>query len=182
MKPTMLVQPLLILLVCVDLSFAQSSSQPIALQNQLAWVTPEVKAPSVSFQTFDSEAAKTKVSYHIYQPAAYDRELQRRFPVVYWLHGSGGGLAGIPKVAAHFDAAITAGKTPPCLIVFVNGLVEGMYVDWKDGSAPLETVIVKELVPHIDAKYRTIATREGRLLDGYSMGGYGAARMPPISL
>ena len=120
---------------------------------------------------------KTQVSYHIYKPAAYDRESQRRFPVVYWLHGSGGGLAGIPKVAAHFDAAIEAGKTPPCLIVFVNGLVEGMYVDWKDGSAPLETVIVKDLVPHIDATYRTIATLEGRLLDGYSMGGYGAARL-----
>jgi enterochelin esterase-like enzyme len=52
-----------------------------------------------------------------------------------------------------------------------------MYVDWKDGSAPVETVIVKELVPHIDATYRTIATREGRMLDGYSMGGYGSARL-----
>jgi enterochelin esterase-like enzyme len=51
-----------------------------------------------------------------------------------------------------------------------------MYVDWKDGSAPLETMIVKELVPHIDASHRTIAAREGRALDGYSMGGYGSAR------
>jgi poly(3-hydroxybutyrate) depolymerase len=117
------------------------------------------------------------VSYHLYTPAVYAEETERRFPVVYWLHGSGGGLAGIARVATHFDAAIEAGKTPPCLVVFVNGLVEGMYVDWKDGSAPLETIIVKELVPHIDAKYRTTASREGRLLDGYSMGGYGAARL-----
>jgi poly(3-hydroxybutyrate) depolymerase len=80
-------------------------------------------------------------------------------------------------VAALFDAAIEAGKTPPCLVVFVNGLVEGMYVDWKDGSAPLETIIIKELIPHIDATYRTIASRDGRLLDGYSMGGYGSARL-----
>ena len=141
------------------------------------WVTREIKAPRVSFHTFDSAAAKTKVSYHLYTPAAYDREPTRRFPVVYWLHGSGGGAAGIAKVAANVDAAIEAGKTPPCLVVFVNGLVEGMYVDWKDGSAPLETVIVKDLLPHIDATYRTIATREGRLLDGFSMGGYGAARL-----
>jgi poly(3-hydroxybutyrate) depolymerase len=61
--------------------------------------------------------------------------------------------------------------------VFGNGMPDGMYVDWKDGSAPLETVIVKELLPHVDASYRTIARREGRLLDGYSMGGYGAARL-----
>jgi poly(3-hydroxybutyrate) depolymerase len=96
---------------------------------------------------------------------------------VYWLHGSGGGLQGIPRVAAHFDAAIESGKVPPCLVVFVNGLANGMYVDWKDGSAPLEKLIVKELVPHIDSQFRTIASRDGRLLDGYSMGGYGAARL-----
>ncbi|HAC89187.1 MAG TPA: esterase family protein, partial [Planctomycetaceae bacterium] len=177
MRLSIIALALLVLMSCVEFSLAQPPSLPIASQSELAWVTAEVKAPLVSFQTFDSDSAKTKVSYHIYKPAAYDRESQQRFPVVYWLHGSGGGLAGIPKVAAHFDAAIEAGKTPPCLIVFVNGLVEGMYVDWKDGSAPLETVIVKDLVPHIDATYRTIATREGRLLDGYSMGGYGAARL-----
>jgi poly(3-hydroxybutyrate) depolymerase len=52
-----------------------------------------------------------------------------------------------------------------------------MYVDWKDGSTPIESMIVKDLVPHIDATHRTIPTREGRLLDGFSMGGYGAARL-----
>lgn len=142
-----------------------------------AWVTPAIEAPGVSFHTFESAAAKATVSYHLYAPAAYDREPDRRFPVVYWLHGSGGGLPGIPKVAARFAAAIESGALPPCLVVFVNGLAEGMYVDWKDGSAPLETMIVKELVPHVDATYRTIAARQGRLLDGYSMGGYGAARL-----
>jgi polyhydroxybutyrate depolymerase len=141
------------------------------------WVTREVKTPRVSFHTFDSAAAKGKVSYHLYTPAAYGGAAGKGFPVVYWLHGSGGGAAGIAKVAAHFDAAIEAGKTPPCLVVFVNGLVEGMYVDWKDGTAPLETVIVKDLVPHIDGAYRTIATRQGRMLDGFSMGGYGSARL-----
>ena len=142
-----------------------------------AWVTPEIAAPGVSFHTFESAAAKAAVSYHLYTPAAYDRDPQRRFPVVYWLHGSRGGLPGIPKVAARFAAAIEAGTVPPCLVVFVNGLANGMYVDWKDGSAPLETIIVNELVLHIDVSFRTIATREGRLLDGYSMGGYGAARL-----
>jgi enterochelin esterase-like enzyme len=142
-----------------------------------SWVTREVEAPGVSFHTFESRAAGARVSYHLFSPAAYAREPERRFPVVYWLHGSRGGLAGIPQVSARFAAAIEAGHVPPCLVVFVNGLVEGMYVDWKDGSAPVETVIVKDLVPHIDASYQTIANPEGRLLDGYSMGGYGAARL-----
>jgi poly(3-hydroxybutyrate) depolymerase len=156
---------------------AQEATAPGQPSAKIAWVTPEVQAPRVSFHTFESAAAKSPVSYHLYRPAAYARDAERRFPVVYWLHGSGGGLAGIPQVARHFDAAIEAQKLPPCLVVLVNGLVEGMYVDWKDGAAPLETVIVRELLPHIDQTYRTVSTRDGRVLDGYSMGGYGAARL-----
>jgi enterochelin esterase-like enzyme len=148
-----------------------------AANPQLEWVTPAVAAPRVSQGFFDSQAGGVRVSYHVYLPAQYETDPQRRFPVVYWLHGSGGGVAGIRPLSQFADAAIAAGKVQPFIIVFVNGLKNGMYVDWKDGSAPLETMIVRELVPHVDATYRTIATREGRLLDGFSMGGYGAARL-----
>ena len=40
-----------------------------------------------------------------------------------------------------------------------------------------ETVFVKELIPHIDATYRTWGTRESRALEGYSQGGRGATRI-----
>lgn len=141
------------------------------------WVTPKIEAPRVSYHSFESRAAGARVSYHLYMPAGYAVDGQRRYPVVYWLHGSGGGLRGIRPLAQLVDDAIEAGRVPPFLMVFVNGLRLGMYVDWKDGSVPLETLITRDLLPHIDANYRTIATREGRLLDGFSMGGYGAARL-----
>ena len=150
--------------------------QPPAATSSPAWVTRAVPAPRVTHHVFASAATKGNVSYHLYRPAAYADET-RRFPVVYWLHGSGGGLPGIPVVAQRFDAAIAAGKLPPCLVFFVNGLEMGMYVDWADGSAPVESMIIRDLLPHVDATYRTIAKREGRLLDGFSMGGYGAARL-----
>jgi poly(3-hydroxybutyrate) depolymerase/CubicO group peptidase (beta-lactamase class C family) len=143
----------------------------------LPWVTPAVSAPRVTFHTFDSASVKGKVSYHLYTPAEHGRDGTRRFPVVYWLHGSGGGQEGIPPLAKRFDAAIEAGKVPPFFVVFVNGLPQGMYVDWADGRAPVESMIVRDLVPHVDATLRTVAAREGRLLDGFSMGGYGAARL-----
>lgn len=141
------------------------------------WLTPVVEAPRVSYHTFDSKAAATRISYHLYRPAAYDTAPNQRFPVVYWLHGSGGGVRGIAPLARQVDKAIEAGEAPPFMVVFVNGLRLGMYVDWRDGSVPMETIIVRELVPHIDDRYRTIATRDGRMLDGFSMGGYGAARL-----
>jgi enterochelin esterase-like enzyme len=177
-----ILRSLLLGLCCLLLGLGASTAtaqerveQPDPLAER-TWITPAVSAPRVTQRTFESSAAKTQVSYHLYAPAAYEREPERRFPVVYWLHGSGGGLQGIPMVARRFDEAIAAGATPPCLVVLVNGLEMGMYVDWADGSAPMETILAKELVAHIDATLRTIATREGRLLDGYSMGGYGAAR------
>ena len=140
------------------------------------WVTPRVEGRGLSFHTFLSRAAATEVSFHLYEPPAYKVDPSRRFPVVYWLHGSGGGVSGIARLSALLDEAIARGQTPPLLMVFVNGLRMGMYVDWANGRAPLETIIVHELRPHIDANWRTIATREGRLLDGFSMGGYGAGR------
>ena len=145
-------------------------------QPPLQWVTPRAEGVGLSFHTFLSQAAGAKVSFHVYAPSAYTADPARRFPVVYWLHGSGGGVPGISRLSALADEAISAGKAPPFLMVFVNGLQMGMYIDWANGRAPLETVIIHELRPHIDANWRTIATREGRLLDGFSMGGYGAAR------
>ncbi len=156
---------------------ANSNSQPQPAAATPLWVTKAMPAPRVTHHVFASKAAKVEVSYHLYRPAAYEADGNRRFPVVYWLHGSGGGLPGIPSVAKRFDAAIEAGKLPPCLVVFVNGLEMGMYVDWADGSAPVESMIIRDLLPHVDTTYRTIAKREGRLLDGFSMGGYGAARL-----
>jgi enterochelin esterase-like enzyme len=136
-----------------------------------------VITPRVEFHTFESKAAKAKVSYHLYTPNAYETEKERRFPVLYWLHGSGGGLQGIAPVSAWFDAAIREGKIPPMLVVFPNGMASSMWCDSKDGTVPMETIVIKELLPHIDATFRTLATREGRIIEGFSMGGYGAARL-----
>lgn len=141
------------------------------------WITRAVVAPRVQFQTFDSAAARGPVSYHLYTPEGYDAQPGQRFPVLYWLHGSGGGLPGIAPLAARFHGAIRAGKVPPMLVVFPNGLELGLWVDSADGRTPVETVLVRELLPRIDSTWRTQATREGRIVEGFSMGGYGAARL-----
>lgn len=142
-----------------------------------AWVTPVVRANRVERRTFESAAAKAKVSYHIYTPEDYDKDKERRFPVLYWLHGSSGGLPGIKPLSEFFDEAIRKGNMPPVLVVFPNGLELSMWCDSKDGRVPMETVVVKELVPLIDKSFRTLANRNGRIIEGFSMGGYGAARL-----
>lgn len=164
----------LVLVIALGVLLSFSNTPGAAAQPQ--WVTQPVEAPRVSFHRFESQAAGTAVSFHVYTPRAYGVDEDRRFPVVYWLHGAGGGGSGIVPLSRLFDAAIESASTPPFLVVFVNGLPLGMYVDWRGADVPLETIFVQELVPHIDANWRTVARREGRLVEGFSMGGYGAAR------
>lgn len=152
----------------------EAPQPPVAVRQ---WVTPAAQAVRVQQRLLRSAAIGTEVSYHLYIPEAYALEPDRRFPVLYWLHGTGSGISGIPMLARMFDDAIEAGRAPPMLIVFPNGLRTGMWCDAKDGSASIETMVVRELVAEIDAGYRTVGAREGRMIEGFSMGGYGAARL-----
>jgi enterochelin esterase-like enzyme len=126
---------------------------------------------------FDSTAAHTKVSYYIYTPEVYDTNKEQRFPVIYWLHGGGGGVEHLPVAVDYFNTAIRDGKLPPLIVVFPNGMADSNWVNSKDGTVPMETVVINELIPEVDAAFRTIPDRKGRLIEGFSMGGYGAAHL-----
>jgi len=141
------------------------------------WITAPVTGVGLTQRIFHSNSAGTEVSYHVYVPPTYEAEPGRRFAVLYWLHGTGGGIARVPMIAARFDAAMKSGEMPPMIVVFPHGLPAGMWLDSKDGSTPIESILIKDLIPHVDACLRSVATREGRLLEGFSMGGYGVARL-----
>ncbi len=147
-------------------------------QQQHVWVLPEVNASGLRRVLFDSKTANQQVSCYVFTPEVYERDKEQRFPVLYWLHGSGGSSPGAAaQVARRYGQAMQAGKIPPMLMVFPNGLPMGMWCNWKDGSVKLETMFIEDLIPHIDHSFRTKAQREGRILEGFSMGGYGTARM-----
>jgi enterochelin esterase-like enzyme len=141
------------------------------------WVREKIEAKNSRYEKFTSKTIGQEVSYVIYVPADYERKPQARYPVMYWLHGKGGGQGGIPRLIELYDAAIESGKIPPMLMVFVNGMRDSFYCDSADGKMPVETVIIKDLIPHIDSTYRTIANRGGRIVEGFSMGGFGAAHL-----
>lgn len=142
------------------------------------WLDPIRQAPNgTKYQTFASKVLGQDVSYLVWLPPGYEQG-EKRFPVIYWLHGVGGNQRGgaqmfVPQV----EAAIKQGTLPPCIVVLVNGMVQSFYCDSSDGKIPMESVIIKDLIPHVDATYRTLAQREGRVIEGYSMGGYGAAHL-----
>lgn len=142
------------------------------------WVLPEVNAPQMRRVLFDSQAAGRQVSFYVFTPEIYDKETNRRFPVLYWLHGSGGSTpAAVAQLCRRYDAAMRASHIPPMLLVFPNGLPMGMWCDWQDGSVKLETMLIQEIIPFVDQTFRVIPDRKGRIIEGFSMGGYGAARL-----
>lgn len=128
-------------------------------------------------RSFDSKLAGTKVSYLIYLPPDYEAATDRRYPVIYWLHGRNGSQAGAGVFAGRLDAAIRAGRAPAAIVVGVNGRKISSWVDTMDGSSPVQSTIIRELIPHVDVTYRTIARREARAIEGFSMGGAGAAKI-----
>jgi endo-1,4-beta-xylanase len=143
-----------------------------------SWIDPNTTEPAhTHYRTFHSHLAESDVSYLIYLPPDYDADVARRYPVVYWLHGYNGDARGGAVFVRPLDAAIRAGKSPAMIAVLVNGLDASFYCDSQDGKKPMDSVIVKELVPHIDQTYRTMARRDARAVEGFSMGGYGAAHL-----
>jgi poly(3-hydroxybutyrate) depolymerase len=141
------------------------------------WLTQAALTDLAEYRILGSAAAGRPVSFHLYLPSAYHAEPERRFPVLYWLHGSGPGVLGVPPLANYFHAAMEAGVIPPMIVVFPNGLPDGMWCDSKDGQTPMESIVMDDLIPFVDATLRSLATREGRIIEGFSMGGYGAGRL-----
>ena len=139
------------------------------------WNNPPVSLPSgVEHKTFTSASMKCDVGYNIFLPPQYNAEANRRFPVIYYLHGRGGTESSNLKAFGLLDAAIAAGKVTPAIYVHAMAGRNSGYVDAPDGSVMGETVVIKELIPHIDATYRTLAKKEGRAVEGFSKGGQGA--------
>lgn len=118
---------------------------------------------------------------HVYTPPNYDRKPAIRFPVLYLLHGAGENERGwVQQGRAQqiLDNLIAVGSAKPMILVVDSG-----YAAFKDGSggaestnaranatAAFEQVLLKELIPFIDSKYRTLADREHRAMAGLSMG------------
>jgi S-formylglutathione hydrolase FrmB len=148
---------------------------------------PETAPLGVSHKTFFSSLINQEVGYNIYLPPDYgnaDVDVDVKYPVMYWLHGMGGNESSDIWVAEHIqkyyagnsEAAQIAPIVPiaQMIVVFVNGTGMSGYWDAPDGSLPVESIIIEELIPHIDSTYRTVANRTGRVIEGFSMGGQGA--------
>ena len=117
-------------------------------------------------------------TYTVYLPDGYENS-DLNYTVVYFLHGNGGNendwiING--DIQSTLDKMIAAGEIPPVIGITPEAGTT-WYVDRKEN---IESAFINDLIPEIDENYRTIAERQGRVITGFSMGGYGSLRFALI--
>jgi enterochelin esterase-like enzyme len=144
-----------------------------------SWADPVMNPiPGTSYDLFPTpvRGKNTQGSYLICLPEGYAFS-DKKYPVIYWLHGGNGNSREGAWMCGKMIEAMKKGDMPQTIVVFVQGLPVGWYNNSKDSTMPVEDVIIKDLIPHIDANYRTINKRESRAIEGMSMGGYGSLHL-----
>jgi enterochelin esterase-like enzyme len=145
------------------------------------WIDPEPEDQAITqFRMYPQPSRDepgAEGSYQLYLPPSYHADGQRRFPVIYWLHGGFGDSRQSLPAVERIDKAIRSGAMPETIVISPQALPVGWYLDSKDGARPVEQVMARDLVQHVDAGYRTIAEPGSRSVEGFSMGGYGALHL-----
>jgi Putative esterase len=125
----------------------------------------------------------------VYLPPEYDAEPDRRYPAVYVIQGYTGHVAmwrnrqpyrqPFPETA---DGVFAAGDTPPVIVVYVDAWTAyggSQFVD-SPGTGRYHSYLCQDVVPWVDARYRTIPDRDHRAISGKSSGGFGAMITPML--
>jgi enterochelin esterase-like enzyme len=125
---------------------------------------------------FPSKSTGTSRRAFVYTPPAYYKDLSKRYPVLYLQHGWGEdetAWSNQGRANLIMDNLIAEGKIKPFIIVMTYGMTnEVKFGKIKEFDiTPFQTVLVDELIPYVDASFRTIANQPNRAMAGLSMGG-----------
>lgn len=114
----------------------------------------------------------------VYTPPCYESNIDKRYPVLYLQHGSFEDETGWPgqgKAALILDNLIAEGKAKPMIIVMDNGYAfrqeeEQTVSNPTRPAMVFEEVMIEEIIPMVDRRFRTLNHRESRAIAGLSMG------------
>lgn len=164
------------------------------------WNASGTLPANITHHTFTStylNINNNTVGLNVYTPPGYETPGNtQRYPVIYVLHGLQGdefnyfswynniytevSLLSLIEGTVPHTLAI-----PQAIVVFVNGGAQSYYNNFTDQhhgpTSPFpilsESIIINEVIPFVDNNFRTIATRNGRSIEGFSMGGRGALKL-----
>ncbi|MFI0914066.1 alpha/beta hydrolase [Streptomyces abikoensis] len=129
--------------------------------------------PRMWYYRFETAEIGWKPAVNVLLPDDYHTS-GRTYPVLYMLHGGGGDFIEFDRAGIR---ELTAGK--PIIVVMPDGGKTGWYsnpVRSNVGPRNWENFHINQLIPWIDANFRTFAEYDGRAIGGFSMGGFGALK------
>jgi len=125
----------------------------------------------------------------VYLPPGYDDDAEHRYPSVYVIQGLTGQLdmwrnrsAFRKNFPEAVDEMFARGESPPCVLVWVDAwtsLGGAQFID-SPGTGRYHTYLCEEVIPWVDAHYRTLPEAAHRGITGKSSGGYGAMVTPML--
>ena len=148
-----------------DAEFYALRDVPHGQVRQILFPSPSTGAPKRAF---------------VYTPPGYDRDSGERYPVLYLQHGWGEdetAWANQGHANLIMDNLIAEGKARPFIVVMTYGMTNVITPGAPGGLAsfdikPFQTVLLDELIPYVDAQFRTLADADHRAMAGLSMGGF----------
>lgn len=129
---------------------------------------------------FPSKSTNTSRRAFIYTPPGYEKDTKKKYPVFYLQHGWGEdetAWSNQGRANLIMDNLIAEGKIKPFIIVMTYGMTNVIRPGAPGGLrsfdiTPFQTVLLDELIPYVDANFRTIADQKHRAMGGLSMGGF----------
>jgi predicted alpha/beta superfamily hydrolase len=129
---------------------------------------------------FPSPSTNTSRRAFVYTPPGYENDSKKKYPVLYLQHGWGEdetAWSNQGHANLIMDNLIAEGKIKPFIIVMTYGMTNVIRPGGGGGLRsfdikPFQTVLLDELIPYVDANFRTIADQKHRAMGGLSMGGF----------
>ena len=157
-------------------SIRWESGIEIPAHDQDFYALKEVPHGNVQQVLFPSKSTSTSRRAFVYTPPGYEKDKSKKYPVLYLQHGWGEdetAWSNQGHANLIMDNMIAEGKIKPFIIVMTYGMTNevkmgGMRNFKIDG---FQTVLTDELIPYVDANFRTMANRDNRAMAGLSMGG-----------
>ena len=154
----------------------------VPAQDQDFYALKNVPHGQVREHIYYSEVNKAMRRCFVYTPPGYDKNTKKRYPVLYLQHGGGEnetGWSSQGRANLIMDNLIAEGKAKSFIIVMDNGTwtmsgprrSEGGTWPPKGWADGFTNTLLKDIIPMIDASYRTLANQKNRAMAGLSMGG-----------
>ena len=132
--------------------------------------------PRVQHHACYSELLERSVGYTLYLPPLGDPGNHAPLPVVYHLHGREEDEMRHLETVGYLDSALRLGDTPPFAWVWLYGGRTSWFMDSADGRVPAQSVLLDEVIPHIESRWNLGGSPQHRAIDGWGMGAFGAIR------